>query len=68
MENKDQQDKLAQVLKYGRCSCGNPAEDSHTCPYNDEIHPDDTSECNCCDKCSSKCAMDINSVDSIYKS
>lgn len=58
------QDLTAQVLRNGYCTgshCGGKgiANDDQTCPYNDELHPECTDLCNCCDKCAHECAMDI---------
>ncbi len=36
----------------------NQANGSHTCPYAEELHGSDH-ECNCCDRCTHGCAMDI---------
>ena len=42
-----------------RDGCTKPASDeSHPCPYAQEINDDD-SECNCCEDCESECADDI---------
>lgn len=53
-------DELVDVLRVGACdrNCGNLASPSHTCPFSEEIHNDDT-ECNCCPSCTHECAMDI---------
>lgn len=64
MDTQDDQDKTAQVLTYGYCSgshCKGKgiAEPDHTCPFNDEIHPERTDLCNCCNICAHECAMDI---------
>ena len=37
----------------------NPAEPIHICPYDSDIHDDDTSCCKCCSSCTSECANDI---------
>ena len=31
----------------------------HLCPYKMEINDDHESTCNCCDECTSECAMDV---------
>lgn len=41
-------------------SCGkNPAEELHTCPYQEDINDDHETLCNCCDECRHNCLMDI---------
>lgn len=64
MTTEDEQDKIAQILRNGYCTgshCKGKgiAEDDHTCPFDDEIHPDKPSHCNCCEVCAHECAMDI---------
>jgi len=64
MTTEDEQDKVAQILRNGYCTgrhCMGKgiADDAHTCPFNDEIHPDRTDLCNCCEICAHECAMDI---------
>ncbi len=39
--------------------CENPAADPHTCPFESEIHGDDTTLCNCCETCETGCRYDI---------
>jgi hypothetical protein len=41
-----------------KCTCGDYNE-SHTCPFAEDIHGDSESLCNCCDYCTHECAMDI---------
>ena len=31
----------------------------HPCPYNSDIHDDDSDCCNCCASCSQECSDDI---------
>lgn len=64
MTTEEEQDKVAQILRNGYCArshCNGKgiAEDDHTCPFNDEIHPERTGLCNCCEICAHECAMDI---------
>lgn len=44
--------------KFGWCGCGNPGIEPHTCPFNDENHPDNESLCNCCNECAYHCYME----------
>ena len=42
------------------CKCGRKAsEDTHPCPYQQEIYEDNESCCNCCSECEYQCSMDI---------
>ena len=43
------------------CKCGkNPATESHSCPYAEDIGDnDDPDYCTCCDDCRHECCMDI---------
>lgn len=43
------------------CGCGSPAsEDSHSCPYAEEIGGNcDQEYCRCCHDCEQQCALDI---------
>lgn len=42
------------------CRCGGKGvEESHTCPYAEEIGGDSKTLCNCCEGCTHQCAMDI---------
>ena len=59
----DTEEQVAELLRYGRCNgshCKGKgiAQESHTCPYAEEIG-NDLTECNCCDLCTGDCAMDI---------
>jgi len=38
---------------------GAAAEHEHTCPYNEDIHGDYVTTCNCCEGCQRECAMEI---------
>lgn len=42
-------------------SCGEMTgtHELHSCPFSEDIVGDDTAICNCCDKCTNECAMDI---------
>lgn len=31
----------------------------HICAYSEELYPDDTDRCNCCDDCAANCALDV---------
>jgi len=42
-----------------KCKCGKPGKPDHTCPFAEDVHDDDVSQCNCCDSCQHECAMDI---------
>ena len=55
----DREQDTFNVLCHGRCHCGSPGTDEHTCPYSEEIHSDSTTMCNCCDQCVGQCAADI---------
>ena len=40
--------------------CGkNPATESHSCPYNEEINGDFNTLCTCCGDCQAECALEI---------
>jgi hypothetical protein len=47
------------LLKENICTCGQPGEPDHTCPYQEEINGDSTSMCNCCAACQQECAWDV---------
>lgn len=64
MTEQESQDKVARVLRNGYCTgrhCKGKgiADDDHTCPFNDEIHPEVIDLCNCCEVCARGCARDI---------
>lgn len=40
-------------------NCDNEAQPLHTCPYNEDIHGDSETLCDCCSECEHQCAMDI---------
>lgn len=42
-----------------KCRCGKPGSPLHTCPFASDVENDNKSLCNCCDDCTSECAMDI---------
>jgi hypothetical protein len=51
---------MKKAKKENMCKCGkNPATEPHTCPYNDEIHPENKELCTCCELCQHECAMDV---------
>jgi len=61
---EDSEEKVIKLLRNGYCNrhhCDGKgiAEDSHTCPFAEEIRDDHDSECNCCKECTYQCAMDI---------
>ena len=63
MDSQNNEEELAQVLKYGRCQghhCGQRgiAQEDHSCPYSAELYSDE-SPCNCCDVCEHQCGMEI---------
>lgn len=39
--------------------CDNPGEESHICPYLQDMNGDDESLCNCCLECEGHCKDDI---------
>ncbi len=41
------------------CSCGEPGKPLHSCPYKEDIGGNPFTLCNCCDGCTTNCAMDI---------
>ena len=43
----------------GKCVCGRgEAQEPHTCPYNIDVHDDETL-CNCCESCEDACSMEV---------
>jgi hypothetical protein len=52
------EDEVIVAEEPDKCSCGNDAEEEHTCPYAEELHGDETL-CTCCYECQHQCAMDI---------
>lgn len=40
------------------CTCAEYNE-THTCPYAEDVHNDSESRCTCCSTCEHECAMDI---------
>lgn len=53
-------DKIAAILKYGMCRCGDyEGTEGHTCPFGEDVNDDHISLCNCCDYCCQSCADDI---------
>lgn len=49
---------LADYAAKPKCSCGQPGEEDHTCPYAEEINGSDAL-CNCCSDCQYECCMAI---------
>lgn len=40
--------------------CKKPVDgELHSCPFQADVHNDNTPCCNCCDDCAHECAMDI---------
>ena len=63
-QNKEFDDKGGQLEisseKFSECDrCKNPAEELHTCPFNEEIDDDYETLCNCCFDCTNVCCEDI---------
>lgn len=56
---KPEEETTPQDLK--KCPhCDNLASSEfHKCPYKEDVNNDSESECNCCEKCTHECAMDI---------
>lgn len=44
--------------KCGRCE-KNQSRELHTCPYQIEINDNDKFECDCCEDCTSDCALEV---------
>jgi len=42
-----------------KCKCGAEPNETHKCPYAQDVNNDDKSECNCCDECTQNCRDDI---------
>lgn len=55
----DSEEDVFNILAHGRCQCGVPGEELHTCPYSEDINGNYETLCNCCSECSNQCAMDI---------
>ena len=49
--------KVKSGTEDGLCRCGNDIGEEHVCPYSYEMGGETT--CNCCEKCTHRCAMDI---------
>lgn len=47
------------VIKCDKCGHDTGTGTLHSCPYASEINDNNTEGCNCCDSCSTDCAMDI---------
>lgn len=50
------------IVQKVKCqSCGKEFDELplHTCPFAEEIHNDSEKMCNCCERCTHECAMDI---------
>jgi hypothetical protein len=44
----------------GRSGCtGVATDESHSCPYQNDVNNDPDYQCNCCEDCEHECAMDI---------
>lgn len=41
-----------------KCECDIFIE-SHSCPFQEDVHGDNSDFCNCCSECEHQCAMDI---------
>lgn len=42
------------------CKCGAESEGYHSCPYASDIVDDDSEDhCNCCERCTDECMMEI---------
>lgn len=39
--------------------CANPAEPIHPCPFQSDVHNDDSDMCNCCSYHQNECCMEI---------
>lgn len=41
------------------CSCGQPSDGPHKCPYQDDVHNNPDPYCDCCDDCEQNCVRDV---------
>lgn len=60
MKKTHTEEETFERLVYGKCDrCNRTGLEPHTCPYTEEINEDYETMCNCCERCSHECAMDI---------
>ena len=53
MENTENQKEKCET-------CGKSASlDPHPCPFNEDVHNDSVTLCNCCENCQYECSQDI---------
>ncbi len=36
-----------------------PSKKKHLCPYKEELYGDKAAKCNCCERCTQECAMNV---------
>ena len=42
------------------CGCGSGGEETHSCPFQEEMNENyDDEYCTCCSHCTEQCAMDV---------
>lgn len=57
--SKKEVKKEEDPYRSSRCTCGSEKIEPHTCPFAEEIGEDFETLCDCCDYCTTECAMDI---------